>query len=80
MVISNKNVDFIFCTESSYVQNKKFLETAKIGKWNNYFSLDNFCNTVSGMLSSNVPTYFLTFCNSIFCSGIVSEELHTPAI
>lgn len=33
------------------------------------------------MLSSNVPTsFFLTFCNSVFCSGIVSEELHTPAI
>lgn len=44
MVISNKNVDFIFCTELSYVQNKKFLETAKIGKWHNYFSLDNICN------------------------------------
>ena len=44
-VMSNKNVDFIFCTKCPmYRIKKKFIETAKIGKWHNYFSLENICN------------------------------------
>lgn len=41
LVISNQNVDFIFCTKCPMYRIKKFIETAELGKWHNYFSLED---------------------------------------